>query len=54
MPALCVVSTVKLLLPSIFGAFLGLAPGGEELGGDGETVDWKTWWTLTKLAQQQK
>ena len=45
MPALCIVCTVKLLLLSIFGAFLWLAPGGEELGRDGEAVDWKTWWT---------
>ena len=40
--ALCQLSTVKLLLPSILGAFLWLAPGGEELSRDGEAVDWKT------------
>ena len=34
----------KHLLLGIFGAFLGLAPGGEELCRDGEAVDWETWW----------
>ena len=40
----------KHLLLGIFGAFLGLAPGGEELCRDGEAVDWQTWWKIDKIS----